>query len=204
MGPRVVAWSKEEVLTHWRDQPKIPLIVDDEETVLLTVRDVSRLKAQKNNKDTNNGNEDGEIVDNNATSGHTAKDKGKGKVIDDDGMNSNEEDDEDDDMPPRPPPRRHSTFLADVHARHNFSESPPSSPRTENPTPTSRVKTLKSTKPSAPKPGPSKPANARTRAMLEVARGPKTLAAVAESSAGPKKRKELEDLENKRLKKRRT
>ncbi|KAK7441216.1 hypothetical protein VKT23_016697 [Stygiomarasmius scandens] len=208
MGLRVVAWSREEVLTHWCDQPKIPLIVDDEGTVLLTVRDVSRLKAQKNSKDTNDGNEDGENVENDS---HTAKEKGKGKVIDDGEMNGDDkdkedkeddEDNEDNEMPPLPPPRRHSTFLADVHARHNFSQSPPSSPRTGNPTPTSRVKTLKSTKPLAPKPGPSKPANARTRAMLEVARGPKTLAAVAESPSGPKKRKALEDLENKRAKKR--
>ncbi|KAK7448053.1 hypothetical protein VKT23_013810 [Stygiomarasmius scandens] len=105
MGPRVVAWSKEEVLTHWRDQPKIPLIIDDEETVLLTVRDVSRLKAQKNAKDTNNGDEDGENTDNDATDGHTTKDKGKGRVVDDGTMNSDDEDDDDDEVPPRPPPR---------------------------------------------------------------------------------------------------
>ncbi|KAK7442254.1 hypothetical protein VKT23_016224 [Stygiomarasmius scandens] len=91
MGPHIVAWSKEEVLTPWCEQYQIPLIIDDEGTILLMVRDVSQLKAQKNAKDSKNVDDDISDTDDR----RTANGKGKEKATDG-GTRSDDEDDEDD------------------------------------------------------------------------------------------------------------
>ncbi|KAK7441358.1 hypothetical protein VKT23_016605 [Stygiomarasmius scandens] len=87
MGPRVVAWSKEEVDTPWNGQYTFPLIIDDEGNVLFTVRDVSCVMALKigresDNKSQNNENRNGDIVGGTKVDARVVKfgsSKGKGK-----------------------------------------------------------------------------------------------------------------------------
>ncbi|KAK7464198.1 hypothetical protein VKT23_006364 [Stygiomarasmius scandens] len=217
MGPRVVAWSKEEVDTPWNGQYTFPLIIDDKGNVLFTVHDVSRVMALKigresDNESQNDENRNGDIVggtkvDERVVKFGSLKGKGKGKEkvkddqtwdSDDDDEDDDEDDNNDEDMPPLPLPHQPSRYLADVRARHNFSDSPSlspppnrpatshvkgyknthsSSPLTQHVPAASRIKVVKSSKPLVPVPGPSKPsvtANSRTRALLEVARGAKS------------------------------
>ncbi|THU96542.1 hypothetical protein K435DRAFT_858403 [Dendrothele bispora CBS 962.96] len=189
MGPRIVSWSDQEKRKAWTDQDTFPLVVDDEGTVLLTVWDVVRLKRQKAkdvdgdgdkedvggedngalNEDDNSEDEAGvQASEKGKSRAKSAKEKGKQKMTytpakgkAKEKVVTNDVESEEDLVPPPPPPPRKSTFLADVHARHNFNNSSPADTST-----TSRVKPPKT---ATQKPGPSKPtipANSRTRALL--------------------------------------